>query len=123
MAFNIHVPRQVAGQQGAYLAHMINRGYLIGTGGLDRPPPSRPVLNPLAALLAPVSGGGGAVPSPKTSPQSTTAVGEAGPPVVAREPLTSYDEMAITVAASPSAKVELCRRPFGEILMNHYWTP
>ena len=32
----ICVETQVAGQQGAYLAHMINRGYLVGTGGLDQ---------------------------------------------------------------------------------------
>lgn len=34
---------QVAGQQGAYVAHMVNRGYLPLTGGLDQPPPCKPV--------------------------------------------------------------------------------
>ncbi|KAL4421095.1 hypothetical protein ABPG77_009622 [Micractinium sp. CCAP 211/92] len=34
---------QVAGQQGAYVAHMINRGYLPLMGGLDQPPPCKPV--------------------------------------------------------------------------------
>lgn len=30
---------QVAGQQGAYVAHVINRGYKLGVGGLDMVPP------------------------------------------------------------------------------------
>lgn len=30
---------QVAGQQGAYVARMINRGYTMGVGGLDQAPP------------------------------------------------------------------------------------
>jgi len=30
---------KVAGQQGAYVARMINRGYTIGVGGLDQAPP------------------------------------------------------------------------------------
>lgn len=34
---------QVAGQQGAYAAHMINRGYLPLQGGMDQPPPCKPV--------------------------------------------------------------------------------
>ncbi|CAL8468561.1 g8101 [Coccomyxa elongata] len=32
---------QVAGQQGAYVARMINKGYKLGTGGLDQPFPAR----------------------------------------------------------------------------------
>lgn len=32
---------QVAGQQGAYVARMINRGYRLGTGGLEKPFPAR----------------------------------------------------------------------------------
>ncbi len=30
---------QVAGQQGAYLAHLINSGYTLGVGGYTQPPP------------------------------------------------------------------------------------
>jgi hypothetical protein len=30
---------QVAGQQGAYVARMINRGYSMGVGGMDTAPP------------------------------------------------------------------------------------
>jgi hypothetical protein len=30
---------QVAGQQGAYVARMINRGYSMGVGGMDVAPP------------------------------------------------------------------------------------
>lgn len=30
---------QVAGQQGAYVARMINRGYTMGVGGMDQAPP------------------------------------------------------------------------------------
>lgn len=33
---------QVAGQQGAYAAHLVNRGYLLGLGGLDKTPPAKP---------------------------------------------------------------------------------
>lgn len=32
---------QVAAQQGAYVAHLINRGFLVGRGGLDQPPPQK----------------------------------------------------------------------------------
>lgn len=32
---------QVAAQQGAYVAHLINKGYALGTGGLDAPPPKK----------------------------------------------------------------------------------
>lgn len=32
---------QVAGQQGAYAAHMINRGFMPLVGGLEQPPPSK----------------------------------------------------------------------------------
>ncbi|KAI3438808.1 hypothetical protein D9Q98_001225 [Chlorella vulgaris] len=39
---------QVAGQQGAYAAHMINRGFMPLTGGLQQPPPSK-----VADVLAP----------------------------------------------------------------------
>lgn len=48
---------QVAAQQGAYSARLINRGYFIGTGGLDQPPPYRPVLPaevPPALLSSPL---------------------------------------------------------------------
>ena len=41
---------QVAGQQGAYAARLINRGFTIGTAGLDAPPPYRPLSWPLSAL-------------------------------------------------------------------------
>ena len=34
---------QVAGQQGAYVARMINRGYIPGRGGLTAPFPCRRV--------------------------------------------------------------------------------
>jgi NADH:ubiquinone reductase (non-electrogenic) len=34
---------QVAGQQGAYVAHFINRGFLPLQGGMDQPPPCKPV--------------------------------------------------------------------------------
>ncbi|KAI7841841.1 hypothetical protein COHA_004370 [Chlorella ohadii] len=34
---------QVAGQQGAYVAHLINRGFLPLQGGMDQPPPCKPV--------------------------------------------------------------------------------
>lgn len=30
---------QVAGQQGAFLAHLINSGYNLGYGGYSQPPP------------------------------------------------------------------------------------
>ena len=30
---------QVAGQQGAYVARMVNRGYSLGKGGMDMAPP------------------------------------------------------------------------------------
>ena len=33
---------QVAGQQGAYAAHLVNRGYLLGPGGLGQSPPAKP---------------------------------------------------------------------------------
>ncbi len=33
--------KQVAGQQGAYVARMINKGYKLGTGGLEQPFPAR----------------------------------------------------------------------------------
>lgn len=50
---------QVAGQQGAYAAHVINRGYLLGRGGLDEPPPCRPKIdykgNLKAAFMRPPS--------------------------------------------------------------------
>jgi NADH dehydrogenase FAD-containing subunit len=36
---------QVAGQQGAYVAHLINRKYNIGTGGIDMLPPWKPSEN------------------------------------------------------------------------------
>lgn len=47
---------QVAGQQGAYVAHMVNRGYHLGVGGENAPGPSRPaVKGPLGLPLpAPV---------------------------------------------------------------------
>ncbi|MEW5318850.1 MAG: hypothetical protein WDW38_010035 [Sanguina aurantia] len=32
---------QVAGQQGSYIAHLVNAGYTVGRGGLDQPPPCR----------------------------------------------------------------------------------
>ncbi|MEW5296877.1 MAG: hypothetical protein WDW36_000124 [Sanguina aurantia] len=32
---------QVAGQQGSYIAHLVNAGYTAGRGGLDQPPPCR----------------------------------------------------------------------------------
>lgn len=35
----LSVAAQVAGQQGAYVARMINRGYTMGVGGLDVAPP------------------------------------------------------------------------------------
>eukprot|EP00959_Pyramimonas_sp_CCMP1952_P400305 8387555-Pyramimonas_sp.AAC.1 len=35
------VARQVAGQQGAYVAHLVNRYKDIGSGGMEQPPPSR----------------------------------------------------------------------------------
>ena len=31
----------MAGQQGAYVARMINKGYRLGTGGLDKAFPAR----------------------------------------------------------------------------------
>ncbi|KXZ50557.1 hypothetical protein GPECTOR_16g732 [Gonium pectorale] len=34
---------QVAGQQGAYLAHLINSGYSLGVGGYSQPPPFQAV--------------------------------------------------------------------------------
>ena len=45
---------QVAAQQGAYAARLINRGYAIGAAGLDAPPPHRRRPPPLFRL-----GGGG----------------------------------------------------------------
>lgn len=36
-----HLPTQVAGQQGSYIAHLVNAGYTVGRGGLDQPPPCR----------------------------------------------------------------------------------
>lgn len=36
---------QVAGQQGAYVAHVINRKYNVGTGGIDMLPPWKPSGN------------------------------------------------------------------------------
>ena len=30
---------QVAGQQGAYLAHLLNSGFTLGVGGYTQPPP------------------------------------------------------------------------------------
>ncbi|KAG1677207.1 hypothetical protein FOA52_013405 [Chlamydomonas sp. UWO 241] len=48
---------QVAAQQGAYAAHMINRGFVLGVGGMDRRAPTRvrygllqPVLPPLSSV-------------------------------------------------------------------------
>lgn len=35
---------QVAAQQGAYAARLLNRGYFLGTGGLSEPPPFRPTI-------------------------------------------------------------------------------
>ena len=34
-----HSTLQVAGQQGAYLAHLINSQYQLGVGGYTQPPP------------------------------------------------------------------------------------
>ncbi|KAL4425486.1 hypothetical protein ABPG75_009502 [Micractinium tetrahymenae] len=34
---------QVAGQQGAYAAHLVNRGFALGRGGMGQPPPKKPV--------------------------------------------------------------------------------
>ncbi len=34
---------QVAGQQGAYLAHLVNSGHTLGVGGYTQPPPFRVV--------------------------------------------------------------------------------
>jgi len=53
---------QVAGQQGAYLAHLINRGYEIGVGGETADPPSRPTIKgpmgvPLPGPVADLSAG------------------------------------------------------------------
>ncbi|GAX78639.1 hypothetical protein CEUSTIGMA_g6077.t1 [Chlamydomonas eustigma] len=43
---------QVAGQQGAYLAHLLNRGFVLGMGGLEQPPPFRAVMpNMFQSLL------------------------------------------------------------------------
>jgi NADH:ubiquinone reductase (non-electrogenic) len=53
---------QVAGQQGAYVAHLINRGFSLGAGGMEQPPPSKRVKDltltdrmheMLAATMAP----------------------------------------------------------------------
>lgn len=44
-----HLPTQVAGQQGSYIAHLVNAGYTVGRGGLDQPPPAesrKPGLDP-----------------------------------------------------------------------------
>ena len=41
---------QVAAQQGAYAARLINRGYAIGAAGLDAPPPHRRRQPPLLRL-------------------------------------------------------------------------
>jgi hypothetical protein len=44
---------QVAGQQGAYVARMINRGYSMGVGGMDVAPPVKvdPALGEVRALV------------------------------------------------------------------------
>jgi len=36
---------QVAAQQGAYAAHMVNRGYRLGVGGIDMVPPWKPAAD------------------------------------------------------------------------------
>jgi hypothetical protein len=44
------VPVQVAGQQGAYIARMINRGYTTGVGGLDQAPPIKVAADTLGKV-------------------------------------------------------------------------
>ena len=46
---------QVAGQQGAYVARMINRGYVPGRGGLTAPFPCRQVDAPANSQVHPVT--------------------------------------------------------------------
>lgn len=41
---------QVAGQQGAYVARMINRGYTMGVGGLDQAPPIKVAADALGKV-------------------------------------------------------------------------
>lgn len=41
LADRLPATAQVAAQQGAFVAHLINRGFDVGRGGLDQPPPSK----------------------------------------------------------------------------------
>lgn len=79
---------QVAAQQGAYMAHVVNRGYVIGRGGMDQPAPSRPL--PKGPLGLP------ALPLPGSNPYDGA----------------SYAELAAAVS-EPDANVAPCRQTFG----------
>jgi len=78
---------QVAAQQGSYLAHVLNRGFVVGKGGPDAMPPCRPASEPLAGL------------------RSLLGQGSSGG---ARQ---SYAELAASVM-EPGAKLSFYSKPF-----------
>jgi NADH:ubiquinone reductase (non-electrogenic) len=90
---------QVAGQQGAYIARMINRGYTVGIGGQDQPPPARS-KDPSALQQA----------TSKLLPLDVMALEE-------KEQLSELDVMAVvqndsTYTQQVPSNVEFFRKPF-----------
>ena len=103
----------MAGQQGAYLAHMINRGYHVGLGGLDRPAPSRPSPPGPAELLRRVVATRVATKRADSKPAETAAESIHGDEATAGSGGSVYDSLGASVAA-PGTKLEHYERPFGK---------
>jgi hypothetical protein len=93
LLFSAH---QVAAQQGSYAVRVLNKGYVVGPGGRDDLPPSRPAVSLISVLR-----GGSSAPS-----NSNEGGGAEN---------NSYDELAMKVL-EPGADLNYYTRPFGAVL-------
>jgi hypothetical protein len=99
---------QVAGQQGAYAARLVNRKYRVGWGGLEQPPPSRVLDSQVGKALAMLTPGADGAAG-RSWFHSSSYMAEVSPPQKTQKQLTQDMQRQASQAAACASrsKVEI----------------